>query len=283
MSENSERDAVELGDGMGDWRFRFVQNVMRNGRLARMSVFGELQAPNGDTFTFTDCMFTALYLNLAMTAEAKANALRPLIAPEQFDTPSGPNTSLRDENLGLLFDYIEQSAFAAIMSFLALEAYANFVISFELRDRCHVLKSPRQPKQAFSAEEIERCGETLEKLKTIVPQLLKVDPPIKQSFWPKLWEMKRVRDALVHLKFRDQMGAASSAATSRGGIRTDPDHCSSNLFGATTTHFHEQRWKRSITQPQGTPRWLLYPLSVYGMPATEPKGTSTVTISTSIR
>ena len=167
----------------------------------------------------------ALYLNVAMTADAKANELRGLIAPEQFVAPAGPYTTIRHEKLGTLFDFIEQSTLAAVFSFLALEAYSNFVIHFELRDGEHVFQCPRQPKKQLPADEIERCGETMEKLKTIVPQLLKVDPPTKETFWQKLWDMKRVRDALVHLKYRDQMGAATTASSADSAHSYRPRFC----------------------------------------------------------
>jgi hypothetical protein len=269
-----------LNDGLGDWRFRAIHKIQRDDRVQVMSAFGQLQAPSGNTFDFTDFMSVALYLNVAMTADAKANELRDLIAPEQFVAPAGPYTTIRDDKLGTLFDFIEQSTLAAVFSFLALEAYSNFVIHFELGDGEHVFQCPRQPKMQHTADEIERCGETMEKLKTIIPQLLKVDPPTKETFWLKLWDMKRVRDALVHLKYKDQMGAATTASSADSAPRTDPDYVFYRLVSGEFKEFPRTAVEALdyFTKRTGTPRWLLYPLSVYGMPATAPKGRTTITI-----
>jgi hypothetical protein len=225
-------------------------------------------------------MSVALYLNVAMTADAKANELRDLIEPEQFLARAGPYTTIRDQKLGQLFDFIEQSTLAAVFSFLALEAYSNFVIHFELDDGEHVFQCPRQPKKLLPADEIERCGETMEKLKTIVPQLLKVDPPTKERFWQPLWDMKRVRDALVHLKFRDQMGAAATASSVNGTTRSDPDFVFFKLVSGDLKEFPRTAVEALdyFTRRRGTPRWLLFPLSVYGIPATAPIGQKTITI-----
>jgi hypothetical protein len=269
-----------LDDGLGDWRFRSVHKIQRAGREQFITALGQLQTPSGETFEFADFMPVALYLNVAMAADTKANELRDLIAPEQFVATAGPYTTIRHEKLGTLFDFIEQSALAAVFSFLALEAYSNFVIHFELRDGEHVFTCPRQPRKQLPADEIERCGETMEKLKTIVPQLLQVDPPTKESFWPKLWDMKRVRDALVHLKFKDQMGAATTAASADSAPRTDPDFVFYKLVSGEFKVFPQIAVEvvDYFTKRSGTPRWLLYPLSVYGIPATAPKGRTTITI-----
>jgi hypothetical protein len=280
MGNGSSDSSTALNDGLGDWRFRAIHKIQRDGRLQVMSAFGQLQAPSGEAFDFTDFMPAALYLNVAMTADAKANELRDLIAPEQFVAPAGPYTTIRDERLGTLFDFIEQSTLAAVFSFLALEAYSNFVIHFELRDGEHVFQCPRQSKKQLPADEIERCGETMEKLKTIVPQLLKVDPPTKEAFWQKLWDMKRVRDALVHLKYKDQMGAATTASSAYSEPRTDPDFVFYKLVSGEFKEFARTAVEALdyFTKRNGTPRWLLYPLSAYGIPSTAPKGRTTITI-----
>src|SRR5215203_4013911 len=122
----------------------------------------------------------------------------------------------------------------------------------------------------------------MEKLKTIVPQLLKVDPPTKETFWLKLWDMKRVRDALVHLKYKDQMGAATTASSVESATRTDPDFVFYKLVSGEFKEFPRTAVEALdyFTKRNGTPRWLLHPLSFYGIPATAPKGRTTITIRT---
>ena len=94
MGNQLEAGTVDLGDGLGDWRFRFVQNIMRHGRLARASAIGELQTPDGDTFEFTDFMAPALFLNVAIAADAKANAIRAQLARSNLRRARGVDASV---------------------------------------------------------------------------------------------------------------------------------------------------------------------------------------------
>src|SRR5215212_2870716 len=115
---------------------------------------------------------------------------------------------------------------------------------------------------------------------TIVRHLLKVAPPKKETFWLKLWDMKRVRDSLVHLKYKDQMGAATTASSADSAFRTDPDFVFYKLVSGKFEEFPRTAVEALdyFTKRNGTPRWLLYPLSVYGIPATASKGRTTITI-----
>jgi hypothetical protein len=123
MNDQPSTPSAVLSDGLGDWRFRFVQNVMRSGRLVRISAPGELQAPNGDRFEFTDFMPPALFLNVAIAADARANALRDRLTPEEFIARAGLYKAIPSDKIGPLFDCIEQSSVAAVLSSQALEAY----------------------------------------------------------------------------------------------------------------------------------------------------------------
>jgi hypothetical protein len=286
MCVQATKPKVELNDGLGDWRFRTIAKVSTSKGLRILSHFGELQAPTGERFSFTDFMATALYLNVAMTADANANELREMLKPEEFLAPAGPYTTITDKNLGTLFDFIEQSVIAATFSFQALEAYSNFVVHFELGDTgTHVFKTKVRPKALMGAEEIQQYGATMDKLKTVVPQLLKVKPPTKEPFWAKLCDMKDARDALTHLKYRDQMGAADLAAAPRDSqTRADPEFVFYKLVSGEISEFPRTAVEtlNYFTKPIGTPRWLLYPLSVYGIPETAPKGTISITLGPAI-
>src|SRR5689334_3299021 len=92
MTDRPSDPSTVLGDGLGDWRFRFIEKIQTGDRVRVASVLGQLQAPSGETFDFADFMAVALYLNVAMTADAKANELRGLWScPPSVDTRSlGP-------------------------------------------------------------------------------------------------------------------------------------------------------------------------------------------------
>ena len=76
MSEPPLKDDNDLHDGLGDWRFRSIAKIPYKGGWGLLTAYGELQAPTGETFEFTDFMATALYLNVAITADAQVSKLR---------------------------------------------------------------------------------------------------------------------------------------------------------------------------------------------------------------
>lgn len=283
MNSDSVDPANVLKDGLGDWRFRWVQKIERNGRPALASAPGELQAPDGQTFTFTDFMPTALFLNIAMGADERANQLRGQLRPEEFMTRSGLITELTHDRCSLLFDFIEQSSVAVINSCQALEAYCNFTIRMRLGDGGHIFKLPKKPKELVNAVDIERYGDLMEKMKTVVPHLLKIQPPTGEPFWSRLWEMKALRDALVHPKFPDQMAAAERLSQRPGAIREDSDSAYYKIVSGRNRDFSKTAAQALdyFTREEGTPRWLLYPLEVAEIAPTAAKLTHTITISTS--
>jgi hypothetical protein len=76
------------------------------------------------------------------------------------------------------------------------------------------------------------------------------------------------------------MGAASTASSSNSATRSDPDFVFYRLASGEFNEFPRTAVEALdyFTKRNGTPRWLLYPLSVYGIPATAPKGRTTITI-----
>jgi hypothetical protein len=54
MRVQATKPKVELNDGLGDWRFRTIAKVSTSKGLRVLSHFGELQAPTGERFSFTD-------------------------------------------------------------------------------------------------------------------------------------------------------------------------------------------------------------------------------------
>ena len=273
--------ASVLEDGLGDWRFRWVQKIERNGRPALASAPGELQAPDGEAFSFTDFMPAALFLNIAMSADERANRLRVQLRPEEFMTKSGRIIELTHDRCSLLFDFIEQSGVAAVNSCQALEAYCNFTIRMRLGDGEHIFRLPKKPKELVKAEDIERYGDLMEKMKTVVPHLLKIQPPTGEPFWSRLWEMKSLRDALVHPKFRDQMAAAERLSQRPGAIREDPDSAYYKIVSGRNRDFSMTATQALdyFTKEEGTPRWLLYPLDVAGIKPTAAMRTYTIVLS----
>jgi len=62
----------------------------------------------------------------------------------------------------------------------------------------------RKSEELLSPEATERTLSTEEKLKTVVPKLLNVPTPSGKAIWEKFINLRRARDATIHLKSFDQ-------------------------------------------------------------------------------
>ena len=89
--------------------------------------------------------------------------------------------------------------------------------------------------------------------------------PKGKRVWQDFDNLKKVRDAVTHLKYHDQRGAAKAILGGDSG----------SVFYRMVNGDYDEIPRTAVTvldyftKPTGTPRWLRYPLSVYGIPATE--------------
>jgi hypothetical protein len=212
MSQDAIKSDTEFDDGLGDWRYRarhFIRPTSpTDTRLRVASAIGAFVSAAGDTFEFPDFYAPAIYLSAAITADKAAKELR-----EQIVTAAGARNHLSNAQSGLLFDFLEQSTVSAVFSFQALEAFCNDKIGEKLEKiGSHMVSLKGKPPEPMSAEEIERSVPTVDKLKKIVPELLEVDSPKDDPVWARFCTLKKTRDALTHLKTRDQRAATMVAA-----------------------------------------------------------------------
>jgi hypothetical protein len=282
MVEPPSKNNTELEDGLGDWRFHAVTRIVKplpdegpgkpaTEAGAAIHVIRAMQGRDGTEFSFTDFSSVALSLNVAISAEARAQQLRASIEPVEIHARAGMYRSIAPENTSAFFDFIEQCMIAATFSYQALEAYCNFVIQDKLTATFPIEREFNGQKQIvqWRAEEIERKCSTELKLAEIVPKLLGMGSPKGKAVWASFKKLQRVRNDIIHLKYADQRGAAMY-----------PNHVDSNSVFFRLVNGEIADLPRTaveilnyFTKHPGTPRWLLYPLSVYGIPATQPKQT----------
>ena len=187
MTEEPGRGAVDLGDGLGDWRIHAITRTTKDlpdrgpGRRAKpagavVAVIRVMAPRKGERYSYVDFSSTALALNIAIAADQRAAELRVHATPEQFETKTGPYYTIPDVKLSGFYDFIEQSMIAVLFSYQALEAFSNLTIQDQLGSTgtYTVTRTNAKIKQkiAWTAPDVERNCSTEEKITEIVPKLL---------------------------------------------------------------------------------------------------------------
>lgn len=199
-------------DGSVDWRTRAWTHLVKGvpaaypGGPSHRAGSRVMQATvtkdaKGRNVGFTTPSAVALSLSIALKAADYGRTLHKQIEHSEGVSPFGPGTSVTEESIAALFDYFEQCMTILAFSFQAIEAYCNETISakatgmYELRRKNGVLK--------LTADDLERKVSTDEKLGTILPRLLGVPTPKNSPIWSDFLELKRARDATIHIKSHD--------------------------------------------------------------------------------
>jgi hypothetical protein len=157
----------------------------------------------GNLLSFSAPSAAALALNIARRAANDAMQIRPTLLYTTGPSPWGNANSIRDENIGLLFDYLEQSMIAVTFSFQALEAYSNFIIARGVTTT-HAWLGNKNSTDRLTAIGLERRLSTEEKLGVLLPDLPNVTTPKKKAIWNNFHSLKQKRDASTHIKSTDQ-------------------------------------------------------------------------------
>jgi hypothetical protein len=287
MSGNSVAGMLDLGDGLGDWRIHAITRLEKDlpdrgpGRRAKpagsvVAVVREMQPRTGERFSYVDFSSTALALNIAIAADRRAAELRTHVTPEKFEIVTGSYHTIPDDKLSGFYDFIEQSMIAILFSYQALEAFSNLTIQEELGDTgtYTVTRTIAKVKQkiAWTAPDVERKCSTEEKITEIVPKLLGKSFTKGNTVGQSFTKLKKIRDDVTHLKYRDQRGAAMA---NYGGD-------SSSVFFRMVNGDYLEIPRTAVTvldyftKPTGTPRWLRFPLSLYDIVPTEATGTTRI-------
>jgi hypothetical protein len=158
--------------------------------------------PEGPPIAFPAPSATAIALGVACRAARAASVLRTQLRFGPAVAPEGQVLSLDRSVTSQLFDYFEQCFVTAVFSIQALEAYCNYKISQSLLSDYTVER--RGKTVVLSPPEVERELSIDEKLGTLLPDLLSVPTPRGRKEWEAYVNIRRVRDATIHLKSHHQ-------------------------------------------------------------------------------
>lgn len=105
-----------------------------------------------------------------------------------------------------LCDYFEHVQTSLVFAYTAVEAFANISIPPDYK---YEKPTSRGPVEVYDKKSIERWLPLSEKLKSILPRVLKISPPTSQSFWEHFLKLENLRNSIVHQKTIDDMSAYS--------------------------------------------------------------------------
>ena len=142
-----------------------------------------------------------LALDAAIRAAKEAVSLRGVIQIESTPQPNQP-PDISPKQLPELYRFFEQAMIAVTFSYQALEAFANEIVTNELKGTIKLNRGAKVLE--LNAAEVERKATTEEKLGVILPKVLKVKSPKAVAVWQGLKHIKDSRDATIHLKSIDQ-------------------------------------------------------------------------------
>jgi hypothetical protein len=145
---------------------------------------------------------SALCLNVAIEAAARAEAIRPRLSLSPVLTPYAKRASqVREESVSDLYYFFEQSMIAVTMSFQAIEVFANATIG--RRAANNIVVKRKGGDKSLTPAEAERELSTEEKLGQVLPTIFGVSSPRGNRAWQSFKILKQGRDATVHLKSHD--------------------------------------------------------------------------------
>jgi hypothetical protein len=118
-------------------------------------------------------------------------------------TFKAPNGSMLAEDEAAVFDLLEMRMASIVFAYTALEAFANEYIPGDF-----VYKQTKKSGEvsAFTKDDIERYLSLNEKIMSLLPGILGVEPIKKgSSLWNRYSALRDFRDRIVHSKAKDRL------------------------------------------------------------------------------
>lgn len=200
----------------GDWRLQTTTHLaedwvspwtgIRATKGARITVVSVIQLTKKKCITVPIPNATASMLNGAAIAYESARRLR---ADSDIDKTLKKDVSFCSETDAL--NYIERMIESIVLSFSAIEAFANESIPADFVYARH--KSSEILVEAANKETIERFLSLDEKLTSVLPEILGCKSPKGTRCWRDYRELKDARDRIIHMKTEDRKSSGPEVDT----------------------------------------------------------------------
>lgn len=207
-------DAPEIDKG--DWRLQATTHLAEDW----VSPWTGVRSPKGTRITLVSVMkltkkklltvpipnATASMLNAAAIAYESARRLR---ADSDIDKSLKKDVSFRSDTDAL--NYIERMIESIVLSFSAIEAFANESIPADFVYARHT--NSETLLEAASKTTIERFLSIDEKLTSVLPEVLGCKSPKGTRCWRDYKELKNARDRIIHMKTEDRKSSGPEVDT----------------------------------------------------------------------
>lgn len=222
----------------GDWRLQTTTHLaedwispwtgIHSPKGTRITVVSVVQLTREKLLTVPIPNATASMLNAAVIAYENARRLR---LESNIDKTLKKDVSFRSETDAL--DYIERKIESIVLSFSAIEAFANESIPADFVYARH--KSSEILLEAANKETIERHLSIDEKLTSVLPKVLSCKSPKGTHCWQGYKELKGARDRIIHMKTEDRKSSGPKAdSVWKAIILSSPPHLAAK---AVIDHF----------------------------------------------
>jgi hypothetical protein len=200
----------------GDWRLQTTTHLAEDW----ISPWTGIKSPKGTRITVVSVVpltkkklltvpipnATASMLNAAAIAHESARRLR---TDSGIDKTLKKDVAFHSETDAL--DYIERMIESIVLSFSAIEAFANESIPADFVYARH--KRSETLLEAANKETIERQLSIDEKLTSVLPEILGCASPKGMRCWREYKELKRARDRIIHMKTEDRKSSGPEVDT----------------------------------------------------------------------
>lgn len=172
-----------------------------------------IQTSGGERIGFAAPNAVAMMLNLAMAAARTASEMRQKLEFKDAVSPDGICKVVPLSGTEATFSMFEQSLSAITFSFLALEAYCNYIISRNWKQPVKAKRKKGQMEE-LSHTDAERLLSTEDKIKNVLPKIFELPTPAGKAIWERFLKLQKARDDSVHFKYADQYPIGARAETS---------------------------------------------------------------------
>jgi hypothetical protein len=165
--------------------------------------------PNGTQSTFITPSAAALALSIAANSVNQAARVKKAL---RFTDSPGPDPGVLYQLVTppeLVFDYFEHCFVGLVFSIQALEAYCNYKIAYNLKQDYTVHRKGKRVD--LSSVETQNQISIDDKLGDVLPKLLHVPTPKGSSIWSNYITIKRLRNAMIHIKSPHQWASSQEA------------------------------------------------------------------------
>ena len=176
-----------------DTRFDKPHMIVNQTNLNRELTFPSNWSIEGDErrYTLNKPNDIAVYQSIANKSLDRAKQKFELIHSKPIT-----HLILGDDLSSEFLDYFEEIIQAVIMGYTTIECMANSCIPFYHKHSV----TERGVTSIYNKQSIERGFKLREKLKSVIPPILKMPSPSSEPWWQMLIELEEIRNEIIHSK-----------------------------------------------------------------------------------